>query len=99
MSVRGGTSKFYRATTIVLSYALPVGDDDVVDDMVGAVEDDVAAVVERLRGEFADEISDLTGRLAPCDHCRDQKYETYLLLTVLRRAFVWAHVRTPQASE
>jgi len=26
--------------------------------------------------------------MQPCEHCRNQKYETYVLLTVLRRAFV-----------
>jgi hypothetical protein len=29
--------------------------------------------------------------MAPCQHCRNQKYETYLLLTILRRGFVDAH--------
>lgn len=90
---RGGTSKYYRANTIVLSYALPESGGDVVDELAAAVEDDIAAVIARLREAGGDELAALADEMAPCEHCRTQKYETYLLLTVLRRAFVRAHAR------
>ncbi|WP_458188787.1 winged helix-turn-helix domain-containing protein [Haladaptatus sp. NG-WS-4] len=95
---RGGTTKYYRATTIVLSYTLPPGADEPVDEMAAHVESAVEDVVTRLLSTYDDEIEDIVSEMAPCQHCQTQKYETYLLLTVLRRAFVRAHARDARAS-
>jgi hypothetical protein len=62
--------------------------------MVAAIEPGIADAVATLRKEYADE---LASGMAPCQHCRTQKYETYLLLTVLRRAFVRAETRAEDA--
>ncbi|MFB6165708.1 MAG: ArsR/SmtB family transcription factor [Haloarculaceae archaeon] len=85
---RGGTTKFYRANTIVLSYALPDDSDEAVAELVDAVRPEVAAALDTLEGEYGDVIEEITAGMAPCEHCRTQKYETFLLLTVLRRALV-----------
>lgn len=85
---RGGTKKYYGANTMVLSYTLPKGSEDAVGEMVDAIEPDVEAIRERLTDEYSAEIDGITGEMSPCDHCRTQKYETYVLLTVLRRALV-----------
>ena len=90
---RGGTSKYYRATTIVLSYTLPEDAEATVDPMVEAIAPRIGDLVADLRAEFGDDLADLAAEMAPCEHCRTQKYETYLLLTVLRRAFVRAAIR------
>ena len=85
---RGGTTKFYRANTIVLSYDLPEPADDDLESLVCAAEPAVAELVDTLRADHGDRLDRLAAEMAPCAHCRSQKYETYLLLTVLRRAFV-----------
>lgn len=85
---RGGTTKYYRANTMVLSYELPEGGAEDLEPLVNAAEPQIEAVVSELRGEYGDVLDRIAGEMAPCQHCRDQKYETYLLLTVLRRAFV-----------
>jgi len=90
---RGGTTKFYRATTIVLSYALPADASDTIDSIAEDVAPDVEAIVDQIETEHGDTLDEIAGEMAPCEHCADQKYETYLLLTILRRAFVRAHVR------
>lgn len=36
-------------------------------------------------------IEDVVADMQPYEHCCTQKYETYVLLTVLRHAFVRAH--------
>ena len=90
---RGGTTKYYRATAIVLSYALPAGAEDAVDAMAEDVAPVVGDVVAELRATHGDELDRIAGEMAPCAHCATQKYETYLLLTVLRRAFVRAYAR------
>lgn len=88
---RGGTTKYYQANTIVLSYSIP---DDVASDMeamIDAIEPEIADALATLTDDFGEEIEDITSSMQPCEHCRNQKYETYVLLTVLRRAFVRAH--------
>ena len=88
---RGGTKKYYGANTIVLSYSVPPGAEETVDEMVAAIQPEVAAIVEDLAETYGEELDAVTGEMAPCEHCRTQKYEIYLLLTVLRRAFVGAY--------
>jgi len=85
---RGGTVKYYRANTIVLSYQLPERAAETIEPLVDAVEPQITEMVSDLRAEHGDVLDRITGEMAPCQHCRTQKYETYLLLTVLRRAFV-----------
>ncbi|AZH24310.1 ArsR/SmtB family transcription factor [Haloplanus aerogenes] len=87
---QGATTKYYRANTVVLSYSLPESSERVVDEMAGRIEPQVADLVATLRDEYADELDAIAAEMAPCQHCRNQKYETYLLLTVLRRAFARA---------
>jgi len=85
---RGGTTKYYGANTIVLSYSLPESADPDLEEMVDAIQPQVSDAFATLRGEFDGEIDDIVTDMQPCEHCRNQKYETYVLLTVLRRAFV-----------
>jgi DNA-binding transcriptional ArsR family regulator len=88
---RGGTTKYYGANTIVLSYSLPDSADPAVADMIDAIEPQVADALATLTDEFDDEIEGIVTDMQPCEHCRNQKYETYVLLTVLRKAFVRAY--------
>jgi predicted ArsR family transcriptional regulator len=88
---RGGTTKYYGANTTVLSYSLPDSADPAIDEMIDAVQPQVEAALTTLTDEYDDVIDDITAEMQPCEHCRTQKYETYVLLTVLRRAFVRAH--------
>ncbi|MFB6109579.1 MAG: ArsR/SmtB family transcription factor [Halodesulfurarchaeum sp.] len=87
---RGGTTKYYGANTIVLSYSLPDSADSAVDELIEAVTPEVEAALATLREEYGDVVEEITAEMQPCEHCRNQKYETYVLLTVLRRAFVRA---------
>ncbi|MDS0477508.1 helix-turn-helix domain-containing protein [Natrinema sp. 1APR25-10V2] len=87
---RGGTTKYYGATTMLLSYALPESAGDAVDELVEAARPEVEALLELLTEEHGDAIDEIVAEMEPCAHCRTQKYETYVLLTVLRRAFARA---------
>ncbi|MFB6169926.1 MAG: helix-turn-helix domain-containing protein [Haloarculaceae archaeon] len=90
---RGATTKYYRANTIVLSYAVPEGEAAAVDAMADELAPAVADLLDRLRADHGADLDRIAGEMAPCRHCTTQKYETHLLLTVLRRAFVRAAVR------
>jgi DNA-binding transcriptional ArsR family regulator len=87
---RGGTTKYYHANTIVLSYSLPDSADAVVAEMVDAVQPQMQDALAMLTSDYDDEIAEIVSDMQPCEHCRTQKYDTYVLLTVLRRAFVRA---------
>ena len=87
---RGGTTKYYHANTIVLSYSLPDTADAAVEEMTDAIQPEITEALNQLTGKYEDSIEEITKEMQPCDHCRNQKYETYVLLTVLRRAFVRA---------
>ncbi len=87
---RGGTTKYYRANTIVLSYSLPDSADAPVEKMMDAVKPQVTNALSILQNDYDEEIEKMVKDMQPCEHCRNQKYETYVLLTVLRRAFVRA---------
>jgi DNA-binding transcriptional ArsR family regulator len=87
---RGGTTKYYGANTIVLSYSLPDSADPAVEQMIDAVQPQLADALATLTDDYEDAIEEMVAEMQPCEHCRNQKYETYVLLTVLRRAFVRA---------
>ncbi|MFQ3293812.1 MAG: DNA-binding transcriptional ArsR family regulator [Halobacteriales archaeon] len=87
---RGGTTKYYGANTIVLSYSLPDSADPAVEDMIDAVQPQLADALATLTEQYGGAIDEIVAEMQPCEHCRNQKYETYVLLTVLRRAFVRA---------
>ncbi|MFB6124266.1 MAG: ArsR/SmtB family transcription factor [Haloferacaceae archaeon] len=88
---RGGTRKYYGANTTVLSYSLPGSTDPAIEEMVDAIQPQVETALATLTDEYGDVLDDITEEMQPCEHCRTQQYETYVLLTVLRRAFVRAH--------
>jgi DNA-binding transcriptional ArsR family regulator len=88
---RGGTTKYYGANTTVLSYSLPESAESAIEDMTDAVRPQIETALDTLTDEYDDVIDDITAEMQPCEHCRTQKYETYVLLTILRRAFVQAH--------
>ncbi|MEF8975488.1 MAG: helix-turn-helix domain-containing protein [Halapricum sp.] len=88
---RGGTTKYYGANTIVLSYSLPGSADGTIEEMIDAIQPQLTDALNTLDDEYEDDIEDIVADMQPCEHCRTQKYERYVLLTVLRRAFVRAH--------
>ncbi|MFB6069475.1 MAG: winged helix-turn-helix domain-containing protein [Halanaeroarchaeum sp.] len=87
---RGGTLKHYRATTIVLSYSVPEDATAEVDEMAAWMADRLAPVIDDFEATFGEDLDAIAGEMSPCEHCREQKYQTFIELTVLRRAFVAA---------
>jgi len=85
---RGGTTKYYSANTIVLSYSLPEGADAELEELIDAVQPHLEDALTTLTDDYGAVIDDIVTDMQPCEHCRTQKYETYVLLTVLRQAFV-----------
>ncbi|MBV0901227.1 winged helix-turn-helix domain-containing protein [Haloarcula salina] len=88
---RGGTLKFYRANTIVLSYSVPDGSREKVAEMADWMSPRLEPLIGELRERYEADLTRIADQMAPCEHCTTQKFETYLLLTVLRRGFVDAY--------
>lgn len=91
---RGGTLKFYRANTIVLSYSIPEESREEIAEMASWMGSKLEPLVEELSEKYGADMERIADQMAPCEHCRNQKYKTYLLLTVLRRGFVKAYADT-----
>lgn len=88
---RGGTLKFYRANTIVLSYSIPEDSREEIAEMADWMAPRLGPLIDELIDEYGADIEQIANQMAPCEHCRNQKYETYLLLTIFRRGFVTAY--------
>lgn len=59
--------------------------------IIDAVQPQITDVLAALTDEYDGDIKEIVADIQPCEHCQTQKYETYVLLTVLCRAFVSAH--------
>lgn len=59
--------------------------------MVDTAYPQVEEALSMLTADYADVVEEIVTDMQPCEHCRTQKYETYVLLTVPRYAFVRAH--------
>ncbi|MEF8826557.1 MAG: hypothetical protein V5A27_09505 [Halapricum sp.] len=88
---RGGTTQYYHANTIVLSYSLPDSADPAIEELVAAVQSQMTDALATLSEAHEETIEEIVAEMQPCAYCRTQKYETYVLLTALRRAFVEAY--------
>lgn len=75
---RGGTLKFYRANTIILSYSIPEESREEVAEMADWMGPRLEPLIEELLDEYGTDINRIADQMAPCEHCRNQKYETYL---------------------
>lgn len=56
--------------------------------MVTAVRPQVQTTLTYLEEAYEDRLTTVAADISPCDRYEAQKHETFLLLTVLRRAFV-----------
>jgi DNA-binding transcriptional ArsR family regulator len=87
---RGGTTKYYKANTVVLSYSIPDAVEDRVDDMVEGVSGSVAKLLDELETHHSDDLDAVVSEMADCEHCESQKKREFVALTVLRRSLVRA---------
>lgn len=87
---RGGTTKYYKANTVVLSYTIPDAVENHVDEMVEGVSESVAETLDELETDYSDDLKDVVSEMDDCEHCSSQKKREFVALTVLRRSLVRA---------
>lgn len=87
---RGGTTKYYKANTVVLSYTIPDAIENHVDEMVEGVSESVAETLDELETDYSDDLEDVVSEMKDCEHCSSQKKREFVALTVLRRSLVRA---------
>jgi len=82
----GGTRKHYRSNTRVYSYDLPKESEAVLDGAHATARDGLVEVIERLHAEHGEEIEAVAREMKPCEYCRTQHYEDFVLRELLDRA-------------
>jgi len=85
---RGGTTKYYKANTVVVSYTVPDEMSEAIEETADSVSPEVEALLDALEEQHGDEIDDAVAKMADCEHCATQKKREFLILTVIRRALV-----------
>lgn len=85
---RGGTKKYYQANTIVLSYTLPEEKKKNLEKIVKDIESNIEKLISVIEEKHGEEIDRMVKELSPCQHCEVQNYKEYILLTIIKRAFV-----------
>jgi DNA-binding transcriptional ArsR family regulator len=96
---RGGTTKYYKANTVVLSYTIPDDVEKHVSEMVEGVSESVAEALDELETEYSDNLDAVVSEMKDCEHCSSQKKREFVALTVLRRSLVRALSETRDVKE
>jgi DNA-binding transcriptional ArsR family regulator len=81
----GGTRKYYKSNTRVFSYDLP---DDAEERLTGArtqLRDELKTVIDALLEEHGDEIESVAKEMKPCEYCKTQHYEEFIIRQLLNR--------------
>ncbi|WP_435120071.1 winged helix-turn-helix domain-containing protein [Halolamina sp. C58] len=81
----GGTWKYYKSNTRVFSYDLP---DDADERLTGArtqLRDELRTVIDALLEEHGDEIESVAKEMKPCEYCKAQHYEEFIIRELLNR--------------
>lgn len=81
----GGTRKYYKSNTRVFSYDLP---DDADERLIGArtqLRDELRTVIDALLEEHGDEIESVAKEMKPCEYCKTQHYEEFIIRELLNR--------------
>jgi DNA-binding transcriptional ArsR family regulator len=82
----GGVTKYYAATTRFLHHEEPDGFDEALEDALDLAADEVETLFDRLRDEHGEAIESVARSLRPCEHCRTEHFEEYVLVRLLQRA-------------
>lgn len=84
----GGTRKYYRSNTRVFSYDLPEDSERTLTPAQETAREGVATLVETLSERHGDEIESVAQEMKPCDYCRTQHYEEFVVRELLDRALI-----------
>lgn len=81
----GGTRKYYKSNTRVFSYELPDDAEDRLEEASVQLHDDLHAVIADLLTEHGDEIEAVAREMKPCEYCKTQHYEEFIIRELLNR--------------
>lgn len=87
LAERGGaTVKYYQANTRVFSYDLPEAAEDELAEAFETTRTELKGFIRELVDEHGDEIEAVAKEMKPCEYCKTQHYEEYLIRELLNRA-------------
>lgn len=81
----GGTRKYYKSNTRVFSYDLPDDAEDRLDGASAQLRDDLQTVIADLLAAHGDEIEAVAKEMKPCEYCKTQHYEEFIIRELLNR--------------
>lgn len=81
----GGTLKYYRANTRMLSYELPVDAEETIDEISETIQDELREFIETVGSEHGADLRGIAEEMKPCEHCSTQRYEEYILRELINR--------------
>jgi DNA-binding transcriptional ArsR family regulator len=81
----GGTQKFYRSNTRVFSYDLPESAEETLSGVELSFREGLASMIAELYSEHGDEIAATATEMKPCDYCKTQHYEEFILRELMNR--------------
>ena len=84
----GGTRKYYKSNTRVFSYDLPEGADETLAETQVTATEELESLVKTLYEEHGDEIKAVAREMKPCEYCKTQHYEEFVLRELLNRALI-----------
>jgi DNA-binding transcriptional ArsR family regulator len=84
----GGTKKYYKSNTRVFSYDLPADGEEALTGARATTTTELEGLVETLYAEHGDEIGVVAREMKPCEYCRAQHYEKFILRELINRALI-----------
>ena len=84
----GGTRKYYKSNTRVFSYDLPEDSEEALAGAQATATEKLESLVETLYAEQGDEIEAVAREMKPCEYCKTQHYEEFVLRELLNRALI-----------
>ncbi len=84
----GGTRKYYKSNTRVFSYDLPDDSGKRLAEASSQLRDGLHAIIDDVFEEHGDDIEAVATEMKPCEYCKTQHYEEFIVRELLNRALV-----------
>ena len=82
----GGTTKFYKSNTRIFSYDLSEDAEVILSDAELATQEAMSSLIEQLYAEHGEDIEAAASEMKPCEYCKTQHYEEFILRELVNRA-------------
>ncbi|MFB6208416.1 MAG: ArsR/SmtB family transcription factor [Candidatus Nanohaloarchaea archaeon] len=82
----GATQKYYKSNTRIFSYDLPENAENDLAKAFETTRNTLNDLIQQLIEDHGEEIEAVAREMKPCEYCKTQHYEEYLIRELLNRA-------------